>query len=212
MYLVDSQNGTPARHIPQTRQISANIGPAVHRTIVVVDLEGFGDPRRTNAHQVAMRAGLYRALQQSFDRANAPWSDCYREDRGDGILLLAPADIPKGYFVDRLPGALTTRLEQHNRTHLPEEWLRLRLSLHAGEVCYDDHGVTASAITLAFRLLSARSVKATFAGAPAVLAVVASDWFFREVVRNSPAADPATYQRVRISAKETRTLAWVRLY
>jgi hypothetical protein len=37
--------------------------PAVHRTIVVVDIEGFGDQRRTNPHQLAARDGLYRTLR-----------------------------------------------------------------------------------------------------------------------------------------------------
>jgi hypothetical protein len=46
---------------------------AVHRTIVVVDVEGFGDQRRTNPHQVAVRDGLYRAMRDAFGRAGIPW-------------------------------------------------------------------------------------------------------------------------------------------
>jgi tetratricopeptide (TPR) repeat protein len=34
----------------------------VHRTILVVDVQGFGDRRRTNPHQLAVRDGLYQAL------------------------------------------------------------------------------------------------------------------------------------------------------
>lgn len=68
-------------------------GFAVHRTIVVVDVEGFGDPRRTNRHQLQIRDGLYRVTREAFDRAGIPWDSCDREDRGDGIFILVPAEI-----------------------------------------------------------------------------------------------------------------------
>ena len=57
--------------------------------------------------------------------------------------------------------------------------------MHAGEVRYDEHGVTAAAVTLAFRLLEAGPLKAALARSPGVLAVIASSWFFEEVVRHT---------------------------
>ena len=33
---------------------------------MVVDVERFGDPARTNLDQLAVRAGLYEALEQAF--------------------------------------------------------------------------------------------------------------------------------------------------
>ncbi len=59
---------------------------AVHRTIVAVDVEGFGDRCRINPHQVAVREGLYRAVRQAFHAATIPWAECHREDRGDASL------------------------------------------------------------------------------------------------------------------------------
>ena len=59
------------------------------------------------------------------------------------------------------------------------------MALHAGEVNYDEHGVTAASVNLAFRLLDASALKAALAGSPGVLAVIASSWFFEEVVRHS---------------------------
>jgi hypothetical protein len=70
-------------------------GLAVHRTIVVVDVEGFGDPRRTNWHQVQIREGLYQATREAFRRTGISWDRCEREDRGDGIFILVPAEVPK---------------------------------------------------------------------------------------------------------------------
>jgi tetratricopeptide (TPR) repeat protein len=181
----------------------------VHRTILVVDVEGFGDRRRTNPCQVVVRDGLYRVVRQALRAADIEWEDCHREDRGDGVFLLAPADVPKARFVESLLGALVQALRGHNSARPVEERIRLRMVLHAGEVAYDDHGVTSAAINLAFRLLDAAALKAALAGSPGLLAVITSSWFFDEVVRHSSGADPATYRPVRVSVKETSTVGWI---
>jgi hypothetical protein len=107
-------------------------GLAVHRTIVVVDVEGFGDLHRTNAHQVTVRDGLYGVMREAFGRAGISWDDCDREDRGDGVFVLVPAEVPKGLLVEALPSALVAALRVHNETHLGLEQIRLRMALHAG--------------------------------------------------------------------------------
>ena len=78
---------------------------AVHRTIVVVDIERFGDRDRTNQNQLAIREGLYQALRDAFHHAGIPWTNDSHEDRGNGVLVLVPADVPKGLFVESLPFA-----------------------------------------------------------------------------------------------------------
>ena len=180
---------------------------AVHRTIVVVDVEGFGDQRRTNPHQVAVRDGLYGAMRDAFGHAGIPWDDCGHEDRGDGVFVLVPAEVPKGLLVESLPPALVTALRAHNTGHPGPERIRLRMALHAGEVHYDKHGVTAAAVNLAFRLLDAGALKAALASSTGVLAVIASSWFFEEVVRHSGAA--AGYRPVEVAVKETATIGWI---
>ena len=127
--------------------------PAVHRTILVVDVEGYGAPGRTTPDRLALRKGLYEALTRAFEDAGLPWPDCRSDDCGDGVFILAPAEIPKGPFVEFLPTALAVALHRHNRAHEPAARIRLRMALHAGEVAYDDHGVTAPAINQTFRLL-----------------------------------------------------------
>jgi len=182
---------------------------AVHRTILVVDVEGFGDQRRTNPHRLVVRDGMYRALQQAFGSAGIPWDACYEESCGDGVFVLIPAEVPKGPFVESMPRKLAAVLREHNATHSTGERIRLRMALHAGEVYYDEHGVTAASINLAFRLLDASPLKAALAGSPGTLALIASSWFFDEVVRHSPAGDAATYRPISITVKETTTVAWI---
>jgi len=180
---------------------------AVHRTIVVVDVEGFADRRRTNRDQVAVRAGLYRVMREAFGQAGVSWDECGHEDRGDGVFVLVPAEVPKALLVESLPPALVTELRAHNAAHRGPERIRLRMALHAGEVQYDGHGVTGASVNLAFRLLEASALKAALAGSPGVLAVIVSSWFLEEVVRHTGAA--AGYRPVEVAVKETVTSGWI---
>jgi hypothetical protein len=181
---------------------------AVHRTIVAVDVEGFGDRRRTNRNQVAIRDGLYRAMQQAFCQAGIPWADRDHEDRGDGMFILIGSEVPKSLFVEALPSAVVSALFRHNSVHPDLERIRLRMALHAGEVNYDGHGATATSINLTFRLLESGPVREALAGSPGVLAIITSSWFYEEVVRHS-SVDAGAYQPVPVTVKETATTGWV---
>lgn len=185
--------------------------PAVHCTIMVVDVEGFGDRRRTNPHQVMVREALYAAVRRAFAEAGISWSACRHEDRGDGVLVLAPAEIPKSPLVDDVPRALAAALREHNETHPVEQRIRLRMALHAGEVHLDQHGVTGTSVNLAFRLVNAGSLKTALAESPGLLALITSAWFFEDVVRHSTTARPETFRPVRVTEKETSTVAWISL-
>lgn len=184
---------------------------AVHRTILVVDVEGFGDQQRTNPNQIAVREGMYGALRSAFDAIDISWDGCDIEDRGDGVFVLAQPEVPKASFVEHLPQALAATLRQHNRQHPREERIRLRMALHAGEINYDQHGVTAKSINLAFRLLDAKPLKDALAGSSGVLALIVSQWFYEEVVQHSQIEDASTYRSVAIDVKETKTTAWISL-
>jgi hypothetical protein len=169
----------------------------------VVDVEGSADQQRTTQHRLAVRAGLDLALRHAFDEAGLSWLDCRHEGTGDGAFLLAPAQMSKVPFVEVLPSALAAALRRHNDAHSTEAWIRLRVALHAGEVTYDECGVTAPSINRAFRLLEAPVLKAALAKSSDVLALIASEWFFDEVVRNSAVLAAAAFRRVKISVKET---------
>ena len=98
-------------------------------------------------------------------------------------------------------------LRAHNGSHPGPERIRLRMALHAGEVRYDKHGVTAASVNLAFRLLEASALKTALAGSPGVLAVIASSWFFEEVVRHTTVA--SGYHPAEVTVKETITTGWI---
>ncbi len=181
----------------------------VHRTIVVFDVEGFGDLRRTNRDQVTVREGLYRIVAGAFLHAGIPWDVSACQDRGDGIFVLLKPEVPKSLLVESLPTALVAELSAHNAGHRRQEQIRLRMVLHAGEVNYDEHGVTAASVNLAFRLLDAEPLKAALAASPGVLAIIVSSWFFEEVVRHIATEDAARYRHVAVTVKETTTTGWI---
>jgi hypothetical protein len=182
---------------------------AVHRTIFVVDVEKFGDRSRTGPDQVAVRDGLYRALHRSFDRSGVPWRSCHCEDRGDGVFILIPPQVPKDVVAMLVPVHLEASLAEHNAACDQEARIRLRTVMHAGEVRLDDHGATGTAINVAFRLLESAALRSALAGSPGDLALMASGWFFEEVIRHNPASRPGAFRPVTVSVKETKATAWV---
>lgn len=183
----------------------------LHFTIVAADIEGFGRYSRNNTNQVRIRYGMYGAMEHAFAAAGVPWSSCRREDRGDGVLILAPAEVPKALFVDRLPDALVEALVRHNRIHPAAEQIRLRLAIHAGEINCDEHGVTGSSLNHTFRLLDADVFRAALAESSAVLALIGSAWFFDEVIRHSERSHANSYRPADVVNKEAETRAWIRL-
>ncbi|MEV6832788.1 tetratricopeptide repeat protein [Amycolatopsis sp. NPDC051102] len=179
--------------------------------IVAVDVVAYGDPRRADLDRVAIRQGLYHLLELAFTRSGIPWAGSDREDCGDGVLVLVAATVPKSVFADSFVRNLGPLLEEHNSAAGAHERIRLRVALHAGEVHYDAHGVAGTSVNLAFRLLDAPALKDAVASSAAAVAVIASSWFFEEVVWHSRAAERHLYRRVGVNVKETSTVAWIRL-
>jgi hypothetical protein len=67
------------------------------------------------------------------------------------------------------------------------------------------------AVNLAFRILQAPEAKSALKVSTGVLALIASDTFYHDVVMQDPAADPDSYRRITVSVKETSAVAWLRL-
>ncbi|MGH3899073.1 MAG: hypothetical protein ACRDTA_12670 [Pseudonocardiaceae bacterium] len=183
----------------------------LHQTIVVVDVARFTDPARTAHHQLAVREGLYNVLKGAFTEAGLDLGACTVEDRGDGKLILMPPEIDNGRLADQLPGRLVAGLRRHNAVHSAEAAIKLRVALHAGEVRQDGQGAVGQAVNDAFRILEAPEAKSALRSSTGVLALIASDAFYRDVIVQDPATDPPSYQRVLVSANETLLVAWLRL-
>lgn len=180
-----------------------------HKTICTVDIKGYGSVDRTRPAYVAMRAGMYDSVQQAFAESGIPWSDCFRQDVGDSILLLVPGTVRKGAFAGPLPDALAAALDAHNLAH-PEDELKLRLALHAGEVTFDEYGQASAAVIEACRLLDAPQLKEVLAESPGSLAMICSNWFYTEVIKHRPEYAPQTYRQITVDVKSYCGIGWIR--
>jgi hypothetical protein len=191
-------------------ELAEPVGDPVHHTILIVEIDGFAAVDRTTMHRLTLRAGLYDVVQRALVSCGVSWVDCYRADLGDGVLVLVPASYPKAVFSELVPAALTAFLADHNRVHRLPERICLRAALHAGEVSSDAHGRTGAAIVHAFRLLHSEVLRDALASAGGDLAMIASAWFYDEIIRHSPVSRPERYRPVFVREKETAAQGWVR--
>lgn len=106
---------------------------------------------------------------------------------------------------------LETALYRHNTSCPIRATIRLRVALHAGEVHRDRHGVAGTAINHAFRLIESPSFKAAFDASPTPCAVIVSAWFYDEVIRHYPSAEPDAYRPLIAETKDAGYAAWIRL-
>ena len=137
--LIDSSSiGTPGARALRDRAEregeSREVPTSRHCTVAVVDVVRFGHLSQTDDDRKRIRQWLYRALEDAFANAGIPWLMCRTEDRGDGVRVLAPAEVCTSVIADRLSGTLTGALHAHNRRHPGEAQIRLRVTLNGREV------------------------------------------------------------------------------
>jgi class 3 adenylate cyclase len=159
---------------------------------------------------------MYDALATAFARPDR--QRCRWEDRGDGVLVLMPPEVPKGRLVSNLLARLEVALATHNAAMERQDaeraaatQVRLRVAVHAGEVTFDGHGVVGAAVDHTFRLAEAPPLKSALATSTGVCAVIASTWFFEEVVYHHPDAHPELFRRIETEVKQTRISAYIRV-
>lgn len=179
-----------------------------HYTILVVDIREYSR-FTTRPTQLAARGGVYRSLENAFDRSGIPWRDCHHEDRGDGVLVLIPGSLSKLPVAASLPDELVRAFGEHNDPLPEHERIQLRVAIHAGEVAKDTFGYTGAAINLTFRLVNSAPVRGELEKSAGVLALAVSAWFYDEVVQHHAAARPRSYRRVFVENKETQVNAWI---
>jgi hypothetical protein len=183
-----------------------------HRSILAVDIEGFGRPERDDLIRGALRQSLYRVLTSALDQVGISSNHYETTDIGDALLVLVDPRVSKVRLLDLLIGQLAAQLAMQNRMASGAARLRLRVVVHAGELSRDVHGVYGEDLNTAFRLVNAQATRNHLAATTAPLVLIVSDPIYQSVIRHGYGGiDASNYRPVQIYEKETRTTAWIYL-
>ncbi len=195
---------------PQNRFIPHTSRPE-HRTIVVVDVQDFTNPSRNVHDLMTVQEGAYEVLRTALADSGVDVDSCTIEDRGDGALVLVPADVPKNQLADLLPDRLVAALRRYNANRSPAAQFKLRVALDAGDIRRNGNGWVGPALNRTFRILDADQVKNALAQSNGTVAVVVSDYFYDEVIKQDPGTAPETYRAIPVSVRNYTGTAWLRL-
>src|ERR1700761_8189554 len=106
-------------------------------SLFVCDVASFGHPSRTDLAREKVREALYAALRRSFDGCEIPFARCYREDRGDGVLMAVPPTANPAVLLTSLVERLRREVRRHNHVSAVTAQMRLRLAVHTGHARFD---------------------------------------------------------------------------
>ncbi|WP_026415653.1 hypothetical protein [Actinomadura oligospora] len=175
-------------------------------SIMFVDIAGFGAARRTERDRRTLRDVTYTLVQDALDGVGAGPSVWYREDRGDGALLLLPDGVPVERLVAGAVPAMLDELRQHDRAAGPGLDLRLRVSIDAGRAAVDERGAFGDSVIAASRLLDAPLLKDRLTEPGGLLGLILS----ARVHEALPATD--AFERIDVHVKEHRLVGWTAVY
>ena len=103
---VPSQAAQPQAAHPQAAQWQRDWREPLNCSILFTDVAGFSDPVRTDSDRDVVRTAMYEILRSAFEASGVPWAACYREDRGDGAVIVVPPTISTQRVVDPLVAEL----------------------------------------------------------------------------------------------------------
>lgn len=208
----------PVTALPRAAALAAStrerfaLTPPVHCAMFALDIAAFGSRRRADV-QTHLREALYQITQDSCRAAGIPWDLCHHEDRGDGLLFIAPADIGAEALFDPLVAHLRAGLRRYHTLASPDAAFRVRMAVHAGYIHQDTHGASGNALIHLFRLLDAPEFKAAMTRARADFALLVSDYLYDEVIRFGPGlVEPQLYRPITVTTKEASRSAWLWLH
>ncbi|MBQ0863483.1 hypothetical protein [Streptomyces sp. RK75] len=185
----------------------------VNRTILLLDIEDFS--RRDDVAQACLRRELHNVVEDTLAEAGVERNMQYREDRGDGLIVLISADIPKTALLRALLTTTPDGLCQYNRLASSSAQMRLRMVLAAGEVAFDrKHGTVGGLVghdlNQSCRLLDADVLREALAQRDADCALGVSTPVYQGVVRHGHRGlRPEEFHRASVSVKKDRLELWL---
>jgi len=180
------------------------------RGLVAVDIAGFTRADRDKDIHLYLRRSLYDILQGALGAVGVAWEACYHEDRGDGVLLVLPADVSLAAIIGPLTERLRDLIQRHNRVSREVADMQLRVAVHAGPVSHDGYGIVSSDVNFLYRMLDTKALKHLLASSGAELAMIVSETVHRDVAAGSPdQAGQVAFRQVRFQFRYARARAWI---
>jgi CRP-like cAMP-binding protein len=179
-------------------------------TVILTDVVAFGARNRTDRHRLIIRREGWLMMQASLGPL---WNACFAEDRGDGLLIVAPPHVPTARIIEGIHRELPGRLRMHNSDYAEPCQIRLRLAVNVGPVTTDALGMSGDAIIRTARLVDAPALKEAMAETGRGLGIIVSEFVYETAVEHADQyIDADRYQKVLVSIKEFQSSAWMRLY
>jgi hypothetical protein len=179
-----------------------------HRGMFAVDITSFG--HRNPRLGLFSREALYAIIEEACETAGICWDNCYHEDRGDGIVALAPADESIETLIDPFVMNVRNALSEYNNILTDDAQIQLRTAIHAGYVYADRRGISGPDVIHLFRLLQAPALKTKLAQHQGDFALIVSDHVHGQIISYSPGQiDADAFQPIGVDVKETHSRAWI---
>lgn len=175
----------------------------------VLDVEDWSGRSAVNAANV--QSAVKRIEELALADVGINPADVPRQPRGDGSIRALPGDIAKEVITDQFVEALRRVILDYDADCDPEESIRVRLSLHAGDVIEGDGEWAGQPVIVASRLVDSALIKRVLAAATgSPLALIVSTGWYDAVVKEGHASD-AGYQEVWVQEKTFADAAWVKV-
>ncbi|MCP2343158.1 cyclic nucleotide-binding domain-containing protein [Actinomadura rupiterrae] len=210
--LVEEPHLTADPAIPAPPSAPARAAGAASQmsSIVFADIVGFS-AERTDAQRRRSRADMYQMLCRAMDQAQLPWEACYREDRGDGALIIVPPQFAPSAVLEGITVHLRQALHHHNLTPTDGPRLRLRVAVHVGPVILDDTGAAGASIVYTARMMELAELRSQMAHTDTDLGFITSSFVFDNVIadRTGSRLDPRDFAPARARSKGTDVTGWI---
>jgi class 3 adenylate cyclase len=178
-------------------------------TVLLTDVVAFGALHRSDHDREIIRREGLEMMRASLGPL---WDVCISQDRGDGLLIIVPPQVPTAKIMSCVHRELPGRMRLHNRTYSESARIRLRLAVNVGPVISDPLGLSGESIIRTARLVEAMAIKKAMAETGASLGIMLSEFVYEIAVQSAgDFIDAAEYKKVEVSNKEFIGLAWMRL-
>lgn len=184
-----------------------------YRAMLSVDVEK--SSARGRLPRTAVRKVLREAVADSLARNSISWADCFTQDLGDGLTVIAPPGTAKADLLHTVIYDLALRLRQHNYAEGSgsRKLIRVRAALHAGELELTDDGlVSGRPLEVLARLLDAAELREALQVAPAdiPLVLIMSGHYYEDAVKyGSLSVLPEDFASRYVGVKEFEGEAWL---